>query len=67
VFIFASFTTYAQLQTSEECIHDTLKSGSVPKELAAMVRYNCVSEGVDELDVGKLSTVLTAKYGSINA
>jgi len=28
---------------------------------------NYLSEGVDELGVGKLSTVLTAKYGSINA
>ena len=26
-----------------------------------------VAVGVDELDISKLSTVLTAKYGSINA
>ena len=27
----------------------------------------CVKMGVDELDVGKLSTVLNARYGSIHA
>ncbi len=31
------------------------------------VLRNYLSEGVDELGVGKLSTVLTAKYGGINA
>jgi len=31
------------------------------------VLRNYVNVGVDELDVGKLSTVLTAKYGSIHA
>ena len=31
------------------------------------VLRNYVAVGVDELDISKLSTVLTAKYGSINA
>ena len=31
------------------------------------VLRNYVDVGVDELDISKLSTVLTAKYGSINA
>lgn len=37
------------------------------REFVSFVLRNYVSEGVDELDVGKLSTVLTARYGSINA
>ena len=37
------------------------------KEFISCVLRNYVDVGVDELDVSKLSTVLTAKYGSIHA
>ena len=37
------------------------------REFVSYVLRNYVNEGVDELDVGKLSTVLAAKYGSIHA
>ena len=37
------------------------------REFVEYVLRNYVDVGVDELDISKLSTVLTAKYGSINA
>ena len=37
------------------------------KDFVEYVLRNYVDVGVDELDVSKLSTVLTAKYGSIHA
>jgi len=37
------------------------------KEFVEYVLRNYVDVGVDELDISKLSTVLTAKYGSIHA
>lgn len=37
------------------------------REFVEYVLRNYIKLGVDELDVGKLSTVLTAKYGSLHA
>jgi len=37
------------------------------REFVKFVLRNYVQDGVDELDVGKLSTMLTAKYGGIHA
>lgn len=47
--VFVAFTSHAQIQTPEECILETFKSGSVPKELASMVRYNCVSVYINKM------------------
>ena len=37
------------------------------REFVDYVLRNYIKEGIDELDISNLSTVLTAKYGSINA
>ena len=37
------------------------------REFVEYVLRNYIDVGVDELDVGKLGTILTAKYGGINA
>ena len=37
------------------------------REFVSYVLRNYQNEGVDELDVSKLSNVLTAKYGSLHA
>ena len=37
------------------------------REFVDYVLRNYINEGIDELDISNLSTVLTAKYGSINA
>jgi type I restriction enzyme R subunit len=37
------------------------------REFVSYVLRNYVTVGVDELDISRLSTVLTAKYGSLNA
>ena len=36
-------------------------------EFVSYVLRNYIEVGVDELDISKLSTVLTAKYGSLDA
>ena len=55
----------ARVSANEGNIYNLLNEKQ--REFVSFVLRNYVSEGVDELDVGKLSTVLTAKYGSINA
>jgi type I restriction enzyme R subunit len=55
----------ARVSANQSNIYNLLNERQ--REFVSFVLRNYVSEGVDELDVGKLSTVLTAKYGSINA
>lgn len=55
----------ARVETNRSNIYNLLTSKQ--REFVAYVLRNYVEEGVDELDVGKLSTVLTAKYGSLHA
>jgi hypothetical protein len=58
-------TRAARVEANKENIYNLLNSQQ--REFVEYVLRNYVSIGVDELDVGKLSTVLTAKYGSIHA
>ena len=55
----------ARVETSRDNIYNLLNSEQ--KEFVSYVLRNYVDVGVDELDITKLSTVLTAKYGSIHA
>lgn len=55
----------ARVETSKDNIFNLLNAEQ--REFVSYVLRNYVDVGVDELDVGKLSTVLTAKYGSIHA
>lgn len=55
----------ARVETSKDNIYNMLNAEQ--KEFISYVLRNYVDVGVDELDVSKLSTVLTAKYGSIHA
>ena len=43
---FITLNSYAQIQTPEECLLDTLKSGST---LGAMVYANCVTKYINEI------------------
>ena len=58
-------TRAARVETNRDNIYNLLNDNQ--REFVAYVLRNYVEVGVDELDVGKLSTVLTAKYGSIHA
>ena len=53
----------ARVKTSENNIYNLLSPAQ--REFVQYVLGNYVKEGVDELDVGKLSTLLEAKYGSL--
>lgn len=55
----------ARVETNKDNIYNLLNEQQ--REFVAYVLRNYVNEGVDELDVEKLSTVLTAKYGSIHS
>lgn len=55
----------ARVETNKDNIYNLLNQQQ--REFIEYVLRNYVNIGVDELDVGKLSTVLTAKYGSIHA
>jgi len=55
----------ARVETNRDNIHNLLNSAQ--REFVDYVLRNYVDVGADELDVSKLSTVLTAKYGSIHA
>ena len=55
----------ARVATNKDNIYNLLNAEQ--KEFVAYVLRNYVDVGVDELDIGKLSTVLVAKYGSLNA
>ena len=58
-------TRAARVETNKDNIYNLLNDKQ--REFVGYVLRNYVDVGVDELDVGKLSTVLTAKYGSIHA
>ena len=58
-------TRAARVETSKGNIYNLLNAEQ--REFIEYVLRNYVEVGVDELDVSKLSTVLTAKYGSIHA
>jgi type I restriction enzyme R subunit len=55
----------ARVETNQDNIYNLLNQQQ--SDFVSYVLRNYVKMGVDELDVGKLSTVLTAKYGSIHA
>ena len=55
----------AQVETNKDNIYNLLNAAQ--RDFVEYVLRNYVDVGVDELDVSKLSTVLTAKYGSIHA
>ena len=61
----APVTRAARVEISKKNIYNLLNFKQ--REFVAYVLRNYVEVGVDELDVSKLSTVLTAKYGSIHA
>ena len=61
----APVTRAARAETNKDNIYNLLNDKQ--REFVSYVLRNYVEVGVDELDVSKLSTVLTAKYGSINA
>ena len=55
----------ARVETNKDNIFTLLNSQQ--RDFVAYVLRNYVEVGVDELDVTKLSTVLSAKYGSTHA
>ncbi len=55
----------ARVETSKDNIFNLLNEEQ--REFIGYVLRNYVDVGVDELDVSKLSTVLTAKYGSLHS
>ena len=61
----APITRAARVETNKDNIYNLLNDKQ--REFVSYVLRNYVEVGVDELNVSKLSTVLTAKYGSINA
>ena len=61
----APVTRAARVETNKDNIYNLLNAKQ--REFVEYVLRNYVTIGVDELDVGKLSTVLAAKYGSIHA
>ena len=50
LFIFWSTVTFAQIETPEECILNTLKSGTVQKELVQFVVHNCVQKYIKQME-----------------
>lgn len=55
----------ARVETNKDNIYNLLSAPQ--RDFVEYVLRNYVEIGVDELDVGKLSIVLTAKYGSLHA
>ncbi len=55
----------ARVETNKDNIYTLLNAQQ--REFVSYVLRNYVNVGVDELDVAKLSTVVTAKYGSLDA
>jgi type I restriction enzyme R subunit len=55
----------ARVETNRSNIFNLLNEAQ--QEFVGYVLRNYVAEGIDELDVSKLSTVLQAKYGGIDA
>ncbi|MBT5203867.1 MAG: restriction endonuclease subunit R, partial [Gammaproteobacteria bacterium] len=58
-------TREARVETSKDNIYNLLNEAQ--REFVRYVLRNYIEVGVDELDISKLSTVLTAKYGSLDA
>ncbi len=58
-------TRAARVETNKDIIYTMLNAEQ--REFIKYVLDNYIEVGVDELDAGKLSTLLTAKYGSIDA
>ena len=54
-----------RVETSQDNILNLLNEQQ--REFVRYVLRNYIAQGVDELDIGKLATVLEAKYGSIHA
>ena len=48
--LFLSAQVHAQIETPEECILNTLKSGNVSKELTWMVKDNCVQKYIKQVE-----------------
>lgn len=59
-------TRAERVRNSQDIIYNQLDNDK-QREFVGYVLRNYVDVGVDELDVGKLSTVLNAKYGSTHA
>ena len=55
----------ARVETNKDNIYNILNAAQ--REFFEYVLRNYVSVGVDELDIAKLSTVIEAQYGSIDA
>jgi type I restriction enzyme R subunit len=55
----------ARVETNKDNIYNLLNTAQ--RDFVEYVLRNYVDVGVDELDIGKLSTVLNAKYGSIHS
>ena len=55
----------ARVETNKDNIFNLLNAAQ--RDFVDYVLRNYVDVGVDELDIGKLSTVLNAKYGSIHS
>ncbi|MDG2466383.1 MAG: type I restriction-modification enzyme R subunit C-terminal domain-containing protein, partial [Alphaproteobacteria bacterium] len=58
-------TRAARVKTSKDNIYNMLNRKQ--REFVEYVLQNYINKGVDELDMKKLSTVLKAKYGGMNA
>ncbi|GAB5412420.1 MAG: DEAD/DEAH box helicase family protein [Congregibacter sp.] len=58
-------TRVARVETNKDNIYNLLNDKQ--RDFVGYVLRNYIDVGVDELDVGKLSTVINAKYGSIHA
>ena len=58
-------TRAARVETNKDNIYNLLSDKQ--REFVAYVLKNYITEGVDELDIEKLSTVLSAKYGSLHS
>ena len=57
-------TRVARVETNKDNIYNLLNAKQ--RMFVEYVLSNYIKVGVDELDVGKLSTVLKAKYGSMD-
>jgi type I restriction enzyme R subunit len=55
----------ARVESNQSNIYTLLDAPQ--REFVTYVLSNYVQQGVDELDIGKLSTILQAKYGSVHA
>ena len=53
------------METNKDNIYNLLNEKQ--REFVGYILRNYIEVGVDELNLGKLSTALTAKYGSIHA